>query len=399
MRILLSAYACEPGRGSEPGNGWNWSLALARLGHEVWTLTRPAGRPAIDRQDVPRNLHVIYVEAPRRAEPFLKGQAGVYVRYLLWQRAAYRVACTLEAAHDFDVVHHVTWGSLKGGSKLWRLDKPFVLGPVSGGQTAPHAFGAYLDGGRRQEVLRTALTHRALPYAPGLSRMLRHTSLLLAANQETLTLAQRMGAQRGRLFLDTGLPAHFYPKTERPPRAAGPLRVLWVGRLYPIKGLRLALEALGQVRVPFCFTILGGGPLADRVPEWLRAYGLEDSTSYRGHVPWARVLQAYRTHDVFLFTSLRDSFGSQLLEAMASGLPVVTLDHHGASDFVPEEGGIKVPVTTPEETTRHLSRAIEALEADPARRRRVAAAGIAFAQTQEWSRRASRVSALYQTLR
>ncbi len=40
LRILLSAYACGPGNGSEPGVGWGWALALARRGRAVWVLPR-----------------------------------------------------------------------------------------------------------------------------------------------------------------------------------------------------------------------------------------------------------------------------------------------------------------------------------------------------------------------
>ena len=39
MKVLMSAYACEPGKGSEPAVGWNWALQAARR-HEVWVLTR-----------------------------------------------------------------------------------------------------------------------------------------------------------------------------------------------------------------------------------------------------------------------------------------------------------------------------------------------------------------------
>ena len=45
-RILLSAYACEPGKGSEPEVGWMWATELAAAGHEVWVITRAANRLA-----------------------------------------------------------------------------------------------------------------------------------------------------------------------------------------------------------------------------------------------------------------------------------------------------------------------------------------------------------------
>ena len=47
MRILAFAYACEPGRGSEPGAGWSWARMLAGLG-ETWVVTRANNREAIE---------------------------------------------------------------------------------------------------------------------------------------------------------------------------------------------------------------------------------------------------------------------------------------------------------------------------------------------------------------
>ena len=40
LKILLSAYACEPNKGSEPEVGWKWATTLPRLGHEVYVVTR-----------------------------------------------------------------------------------------------------------------------------------------------------------------------------------------------------------------------------------------------------------------------------------------------------------------------------------------------------------------------
>ena len=59
-----------------------------------------------------------------------------------------------------------------------------------------------------------------------------------------------------------------------------------------------------------------------------------------------------------LFTSLRDSFGSQVLEAMAMGLPIICLDLHGAHDFVPDAASLKVSIGSPGETVHNLAGAI-----------------------------------------
>jgi hypothetical protein len=64
MKVLLSAYACEPNKGSEPGVGWQWTLEIARLSYDVWMLTRANNRENIEAElaKMPpiTNLHFIY---------------------------------------------------------------------------------------------------------------------------------------------------------------------------------------------------------------------------------------------------------------------------------------------------------------------------------------------------
>src|SRR5688500_8555175 len=116
MKILLSAYACQPNCGSELGNGWNWALETARLGYEVWCLTTPEGKEEIEAElelvQEP-NLHIIYVSVPDWVNYAFRYQPGVYLHYLVWQQQAYRKAKELSASIDFDVVHHITLGSLQ----------------------------------------------------------------------------------------------------------------------------------------------------------------------------------------------------------------------------------------------------------------------------------------------
>ena len=104
----------------------------------------------------------------------------------------------------------------------------------------------------------------------------------------------------------------------------------------------------------------------------------------------------FERSDVFLFTSLRDSFGSVVLEAMAKGLPIVTLDHQGVGSFVPDAAAIKVPVTNPRETVESLAAAIEMLAKSPAVLFEMRVASWNFAKEQTWSRRAEQMTGMYQ---
>ena len=71
MRVLISAYACEPDSGSEPGVGWNWSVQAARHGHDVVVITRANNREAIEaemRREPIAGIEFVYLDLPR---PFL----------------------------------------------------------------------------------------------------------------------------------------------------------------------------------------------------------------------------------------------------------------------------------------------------------------------------------------
>ena len=197
MNILLSAYNCDPTRGSESSHGWNWAYQLAKSGHRVWVLTVPPGKSNIEMflaANSTVSLTVIYV-AQSHVPTFL-GPFCAILDCVLWQGQALRVARELNSKIEFDVVHHVTWGSLHVGSQLWRLGKPFIFGPIGGGQVAPRGFGRYLRGGRTMELIRSVVVRyftRILFYARS---SVAHSALVLVANNE-LARGLAVSAPRG----------------------------------------------------------------------------------------------------------------------------------------------------------------------------------------------------------
>ena len=226
--------------------------------------------------------------------------------------------------------------------------------------------------------------------------MLRETTCVLVANSDTLSLARRLGAPSAVFMSDLGFPGDSLP-SEIPQRDyADQLRLLWVGALRPRKAVRLALEAVREADVPVRLTVMGDGPQERLLEGWIGELGIESRVDWRGRVPWQDVIEAYQTHDALLFTSLRDTAGMQLLEAMAYGLPIIALDHHGVRDNVPEGAGITVEVTTPELTVKGLAEAIRRLYDSPGLRATLGATGYAHAQRHSWSQKARDMSRVYE---
>jgi glycosyltransferase involved in cell wall biosynthesis len=297
----------------------------------------------------------------------------------------------------FDMVHHVSYATLLGASFMWRLGKPFVFGPVGGGQTAPPSFLPYFGSFRRSEVLRTFFIKYLWRVDWPAIRCARAAAPVLASNRETSALARRMGASRVEALPDVYLPDEAIPAAPAIRRPRSGVRVLWVGRMLARKGLELTVEAFNIVpaSVPVELEIVGDGPIETEFRAWLRGLHAVHPVNLAGRIPWSDVHQAYDEADIFILTSLRDTCPAQLLEAMAHALPVITLDHQGAADLVPHDAGIKVPVTSLIETRRAIARAIEQLALSAEMRASMGAAGHARAQDFTRSKRMLEIEAVY----
>jgi glycosyltransferase involved in cell wall biosynthesis len=404
MKLLVSAYACAPNRGSEPGFGWNWTLELAKLGHHIWCFTTPKGRAEILKEMQSHHdlkVSFIFVDVPAWLNYLYRFQPFVYVHYIVWQRMACRLAIKVDKKEDFDAILHCTLGSLQLGSAMWRLKKPLIFGPVGGGNFPPKAFRKYFFSYWKQEVVRRYTSNFLIAFNPDTKKAVRNSKLILSTNRETFEMAQRMGACRVENFLDSGLPENFFPKKIPDRKKNTTMKILWVGRIFARKGLPVVLEALSKVNpnVPFRLTILGDGNLGHLVPNWVKEFGLQEKVDWRGQVLWEEVKKAYLEHDLFMFCSLRDSFGMQFLEAMAYGLPIITLNHQGAGDNIPDTVGIKVQVTDPDETTSRLAQAVEFLFENPEQRDLMGKIGSEFARTHVWRLKAQRMADYFEQLR
>src|ERR1700761_163465 len=134
--VLLSAYACCPGRGSEPRYGWNYLLQYAQTFRKVILVTSVQDHVVVSETLAGlgiTNVRVVVVAMKLSLDKLHDiPVGGIHLHYYLWLRKAARVIQALPDKIDF--AHHVTYGSLQFGSPLYKLSCPFIFGPVGGGQ-------------------------------------------------------------------------------------------------------------------------------------------------------------------------------------------------------------------------------------------------------------------------
>ena len=154
--------------------------------------------------------------------------------------------------------------------------------------------------------------------------------------------------------------------------------VLYVGRIAKEKGLEHALRAMRELHAASAsirFVFVGDGPYDVA----LRAAAPANAI-FTGRLSGAPLSTAYASADVFLFPSVTDTFGNVLLEAMASGLVVVSADAGNTRELVGTERGVIVTADEP----GAIASALLALDADRARPEAIRTAAHQWARERTW---------------
>ena len=364
MKVLLSAYSCEPGKGSERGVGWNVASEVAKY-HEVWVLTRPdESREAIEaeleRCPSP-SLHFVYFTLPFWKDSLRWGQSGaMQLHYYLWQIQAYFVARKLHRDVEFDVIHHVTFVRYSCPSFLCLLPVPFIWGPVGGGESAPDPF--WVDFSSKNKVYETLrAVWRFIGECDFFTQLTaRRSALIYATTKDTAHRIHQLGAVQVERLSESGLSElEIRQLSQCPAPLASPIRFINIARLLHWKGIYLGLKAFAQAKLHDAeYWVLGEGPELQRLQILSRDLGIDHQVKFLGLVPREEVLLKLGQSSALVHPSLHDSGGWVPLEAMAAGRPVICLDLGGPSELVTPDVGIRVAADSPEQAVSDLAQAM-----------------------------------------
>ncbi len=373
MKILISAYSCEPGRGSEPGVGWNVAKEVAKY-HQVWVLTRPDESKEIIEAELARhpipNLHFVYFTLPFWQNSLRWGQSGaIQIHYYLWQIQAYFVARKLHQQIHFDLTHHVTFVKYSNPSFLSLLPIPFIWGPVGGGESAPKAF--WQDFSLRAKVYEISRNFMRWlgEIDPFVKITAKKSCLVRATTEDTAKRLQYLGVKNIQVISESGLPKQEiislgkYPIPNENERVT---KFMSMGRLLHWKGFHLGIRAFAIANLPNSeYWILGDGPERQRLERLAIELGVRKKVKFWGRLPRSQSLEKLKECIALIHPSLHDSGGWVCLEAMAAGRPVICLDLGGPGVQVTSETGFKVIANTPEQTVQDLATAITRLGYEP----------------------------------
>jgi glycosyltransferase involved in cell wall biosynthesis len=363
-KLLLVAYQCAPGEGSVSQIGWHWFSRLAKkLPLTLVTHSR-------NRVHLPETgTEVIFIDTEWFAGPLYRLARRIFPRsehmvflvsqldFFVFDRAARRMLKKkMREGRKWDLVHMVTPVSPSAATSLGSLGLPLIVGPWNGGMQSPAAFPHLLK--QENSFLYPLRNLARIPsWLFGTRRRARVILTATEATDNALSVSDRKKSLR---VLENGVDLSVFNPAPMPaaPSAKDPIRILFVGRLIPVKGVDMLLRAVERLRerFPVELVIAGDGPIAADLRALTHELDLEQCVRFTGNLTPSQVAGELAQCHLFCLPSVRESGGAVILEAMAAARPCIVVRYGGPAELVDDQVGTAIEPKGQEHVIAELER-------------------------------------------
>jgi glycosyltransferase involved in cell wall biosynthesis len=274
------------------------------------------------------------------------------------------------------------------------LGAPVIIGPMNGGMDYPVAFERE-KGWAERLFIRVAreLSHYVNVLIPGK----RRAALLLVANRRTREALPRTASRHVVTLVENAVDLSIFKRAESRTQEAGSrTRFVFMGRLIDLKCVDLLIDAIAGCPESYELTIVGDGPMRHALEAQVAALGLTQRVTVEGQLSQKQCAAVLAASDALVLPSVRECGGAVVLEAMATGLPVIATNWGGPRDYLDEHTGILVEPCGRRGFTEGLREALLRLGSSPALRAQLGAAGRDRVEREfDWERKIDRILTLY----
>jgi glycosyltransferase involved in cell wall biosynthesis len=401
MRICIVAEHASKRFGGEAFLPVHYFHLLRSRGIESWLVVHSRTRSEIAElfpQDIDRILFVpdLWIHrlvsnlsrfVPRRLSVATFG----LLNQLITQFCQRSIVRRLIRNQSIDVIHQPIPISARFPSALFGLGVPVVMGPLNGGMEYPPAF-------RRNESWTSRAAIAFLRLFVNVANTLlpgkKHADVLLVANERTRRALP--SGIRGRVIeLDeNGIDVGVWQTASGGPDRTTPLFV-FVGRLVDWKALDIAIRALA--RVPSAeLEVVGDGPMLETWKSLAGELGVKDRVCFIGRLSQPEYAARLRACIALVLPSLYESGGAVVLEAMATGKPVIATRWGGPADYLDKSCGILVEPESYKALVDGFAEGMQKLIDSPELAKSMGDAGRQRAVRDfDWQRRIDRVIGIY----
>lgn len=408
-KIILSAYAISPVKGSEYGAAWNMVVKLSQQ-HELWVLYGISDDHMGDTQTLREHIK----NNPLPSVTFIEVRPGqlsmainklnkwglgwfFYFAYYLWQKNALKEAEKIINEVDIDVVHQFGPIGYREPGFLGRLNKPLVWGPIGGMNIISKtllenkSFKAKLKFNAKN-----AINHFQLGHSARIKKAFQRADVLIAATgRGQQTIKEKFGRESYYLP-EQGVINSISLNESKFNTINDTVHLIWSGTHIERKNLDLCLDALSLVsQKNWMLHILGDGPLTEQMRQRADELQLSANITWHGMLKRDEALKVMDTAHLHIITSIAEDNPAVVFEALSAGVPTLTPAHCGMDDVICNTCGIKIKPGNRTFMSRSIATAIENILKEPAILKNKADATVSCAGKHTWDIRLNKINAIY----
>ncbi|GAA3619005.1 hypothetical protein GCM10022397_01170 [Flavivirga jejuensis] len=384
--------------------GWSFIKELSHH-HEVHVITEKE-KWQKDIQDYIKekkitNSHFYFIRKKRNRTLRKIWPPSYYWFYKAWQKKAYRLAKQLDAKENFDIIHQLNMVGYREPGYLWKIEKPFVWGPIGGTQNVPwHLFsvlnrhGKLFYGGRN--IINTI--QKSFLKRPRLAAK-KKVSALIAATPDIQKDILKLWKKSSEIITEVGTNGSLDIKiNDRQEKEA--LQIVWSGQHTSGKALNILLRSLVllDTKINWQLHVLGIGKETDNWKSLAKKLNISRHCKWHGWVQKNDGLNIMQKGHLLCITSLKDLTSTITLEAISLGLPIVCLDHCGFSFVVNKSCGIKIELGNINNIYNDFKEAIELLYKDENLRKQLAIGALNRSKDFSWKQKIKKLNTIYSNL-
>jgi glycosyltransferase involved in cell wall biosynthesis len=371
-KILVLAYAVSPTRGSEYSVAWNYIKEISKY-YDVDVLYGASGlhlgdcnelESYLENNDV-EDVNFIKVEPTRLQKKInVLNKAGLgyafYIAFRLWHKSALKLAKELTKSNNYSIVHQLNPIGFREPGYLYRLNIPFIWGPIGGGNFINPKLVAELPLKRRLLfLLKNCINYLQLNFSSRVKESLGKADALIFCNSENLNSFNKYHGVTGEVLSEQAIADDILQKITLLPNfettqknRSGTLKLIWVGRLCPGKNISFLLNVLALLTddVDVSLTIVGDGELKNELKQQVIQLGVQKYVRFLGALPREQILIELSKSDLHCLCSFSEANTTVIYEAFSVNTPTISLAQNGMLDTLKDGKGFLIPITNINET-------------------------------------------------
>lgn len=406
-KILITAIHCAPEKGSEHGVGWNFFKGISEF-HDVILICNDhlyiqGVKDFINSEEgKKRNIQLYLVKRKGEYQGLTRFFPFFYYKaYKKWQKNVFNLVCKLIETDKIDIIHHITNITFREPGYLWKLDKPFVWGPISILGYEPIRFLSVFNWKEGiKNILRRITCLFQINFSKRIKKAVSKTvAPICVSSREVKILKNKFGVDRAYIMPDTGgIIAKLPPPKMRSEYEQ--IQLLWSAGFESRKGIYFLIRALRIIQkenaIKYKLILVGDGYERKKTVSFCEKNSI--NYEYKGYLPHDEMFELYYKSHLFFLTSLSDATTSTLFESLSNYCPVIALNHLSFSEIVDKTCGRKVELTNKKQISYDIAQYITFFYYNESERYNLVLGARKKAEEYSWENKIKMINCIYDSI-